>query len=183
MGEPGMYITFEEYPEAIKSNFKRYGWDIAALEKQGKIRILRIDPQDVMHVIKENYGVIVDGINDIKAQRIVVDSVSSIEAMIESEFDRRKALVELLNWMRENKCTSVLIGEAEQDPNTYSRHGVVEFAVDGVIVMYNIRRENARHRAIEILKMRGTNHMTKIVPFMMQEGVVVLPKQKLFGVV
>lgn len=183
MGEPGIYITFEEYPDAIKSNFVRYGWDINAMEKDNKIRILRIDPQDVMHVIKENYGAIVDGINDIKAKRIVIDSISSIEAMIENDYERRRAVIELLGWLRENKCTSMLIGEAEQDPNAYSRHGVIEFAVDGVVVMYNIRRENARHRALEVLKMRGTNHMTKIVPFMIQNGIMVLPKQKLFGVV
>lgn len=182
-GEPGVYITFEEYPESIKSNFKRYGWDIGAMEENGKIRMLRIDPEDILHVVEESYGTIVDGIKDIKAERIVVDSISSLEAMLENDYESRRAVIKLLGWLRENKCTSILIGEAEQDPNEYLRHGTLEFSVDGVIVMYNIRRENARHRAMEILKMRGTKHVTKIVPFMIKNGITVLPKQKLFGVV
>ncbi len=182
--EPGVYITFEEYPEAIKDNMMRYGWDLDGLEKKGMMRIVRIDPNEVMHVIKENYGIIVDSIKDINAKRVVLDSLSSIETMIETDYDRRRTILDILSWLRGNNCTSMLIGEAEQDPNQYSRHGVMEFSVDAVIVMYNIRRESARHRAIEILKMRGTNHMNKIVPFMMGPGgIELLPKQKLFGVV
>lgn len=182
-GEPGIYITFEEDVEPMKENMLRYGWDLNTFIKDKKLEILRIDPKDVMHVVKEDYGEIVDGISDIKAQRVVVDSISSIEMMIQDEFERRKHILNLIAWLRHHNCTTLMIAEAEQSINAYSRHGVIEFIVDGVIVLYNLRRESARHRALEVLKMRGTNHVTKIVPFMIGKGIELLPKQKLFGVV
>lgn len=181
--EPGIYITFEEDVEPMKENMKRHGWDLDKLIKDKKLEILRIDPKDVMHVVKEDYGEIVDGISDISAQRVIIDSISSIEMMIQDEFERRKHILSLIGWLRNHKCTTLMIAEAEQNINAYSRHGVIEFIVDGVIVLYNLRRESARHRAIEILKMRGTNHVTKIVPFMISQGIELLPKQKLFGVI
>lgn len=181
-GEPGVYITFEEFPENMKESMLRYGWNIDELEKKKQMKILRLDPMEVVHVIKEDYGPIVNAVSELKAKRVVIDSMSSIEAMIENDFEKRRNVLELTRWLKDNNCTSLLIGESEQDPNVYSRQGVIEFAVDGVIVLYNIRRESARHRALEVLKMRGTNHMNKIVPFVIKDGIELMPKQKLFGV-
>ncbi|MFH0860166.1 MAG: ATPase domain-containing protein [Candidatus Altiarchaeota archaeon] len=181
-GEPGVYITFEEFPENMKESMLRYGWNIDEMEKKKQMKILRLDPMEVVHVIKEDYGPIVNAVSELKAKRVVIDSMSSIEAMIENDFEKRRNVLELTRWLKDNNCTSLLIGESEQDPNVYSRQGVIEFAVDGVIVLYNIRRESARHRALEVLKMRGTNHMNKIVPFVIKDGIELMPKQKLFGV-
>jgi len=178
MGQPGVYISFEEYPEDMKTNFARYGWDIASLEMKGMVKIMHIEPQDVMRLIKEDYGSLVARGKDTHEYRIVIDSISSVEAMVESNFETRKFIMELSSWLRENKCTSIIVSETEQGPSQYVRHGAVEFAVDGVIVLYNIRRKNTRHRALEILKMRGTNHDSKIVPFSIKKGIDVLPDQK-----
>ncbi len=182
IGQPGAYISFEEDVEPMKENMKRYGWDLDKFEEEEKLRILHIDPKDVMNVVKEGYGLIASAISRIKAERVVIDSISSIELMIDNEFDRRKHILTLIGWLRSHNCTSLMVAEAEQNINHYSRHGIIEFIVDGVVVMYNLRRESVRHRAIEVLKMRGTNHKSKIVPFMISNGIELLPKQKLFGV-
>ena len=39
-GEPGVFITLEERAEAIRLNASAMGWDLAALEKAGKIAII-----------------------------------------------------------------------------------------------------------------------------------------------
>lgn len=182
LGQPGIYITFEEEIEPMKEDMRRHGWDLDKLIDDGTLRILHIAPKDVLHIVQEDYGPIADGISDIGAQRVVIDSISSIELMVENEFEGRRHILTLIEWLRNHNCTSLLTAEAEQSINHYSRHGVIEFIVDGVIVMYNLRRESIRHRAIEILKMRGTKHMAKIVPFMINNGIELLPKQKLFGV-
>ncbi|MFC2154644.1 RAD55 family ATPase [Candidatus Altiarchaeota archaeon] len=179
--EPGVYITFEEYPEAIRSNMSRYGWNLDELEKENKMAIMRIDPKDVMHVIKEDYGEIVDSINDLKAQRVVIDSISSIEVMIETVFERRENILRLCEWLRRHKCTSLITAEAEQSPLTYERHGILEFVVDAVIIQYNIRIGNQRQKALEILKMRGTQHAKSIAPFTFgKDGIEVFPHEQVF---
>jgi len=180
-GENGVYVTFEEEPEQIRENMSRHGWDIRAAEKAGKLKILRVDPQDVMHVIGEEYGSIVDTINDMKARRVVVDSLTTVETMIKDDFEKRQQTLKLIKWLQKTNCTNIMIAEAEQDPTHYSRYGIVEFVVDGVIVLYNLRRGKIRLRALEVLKMRGTKQTTNLVPYVIENGIQLQPHQVIFG--
>jgi len=181
-GEGGVYVSFEEDPEQIRENMGRFGWDLRRLEEQGKLRIVRIGPRDAVRLFKEDYGEIVDLMNDVKAQRVVVDSISSIELMLESTLERKENVLKFCDWLRKHDCTSIVTGESEQSPQSYSRHGVVEFAVDGVVVLYNVRKGNVREKALEVLKMRGTKHLTNIVPIVLdRSGVEVFPHEQVFG--
>jgi len=179
--EPGVYVTFEEFPEKMKDNFARYGWELDELERQQKLRIKRIEPTDVLNVINEDYGPIVDAVNDIKAKRVVIDSISTIELMIQDPFKKRESILRLCEWLGKHNCTSLIVSESEQTPATYSRYGITEFVVDGVIVMYNLQEGTIRQNAIEVLKMRGTKHLKRIVPFAMDDGVRVFPSEQMFG--
>ncbi len=180
-GEAGVYVSFEEEAEQIKENMLRHGWDLQKLEEGKKLKILRIDPQDVMHIIKQEYGIIVDAIRDIDAKRVVIDSLTSIETMIEGDFNKRQGVLKLVNWLQKIGCTTLMVSESEQDPTKYSRHGIMEFVVDGVIVLYNIRRGKSRIRALEVLKMRGTNQITNLVPYIIDKGIQLQPRQIIFG--
>ncbi|HHQ45130.1 MAG TPA: ATPase [Candidatus Altiarchaeales archaeon] len=180
-GEPGVYVSFEEEPEQIRTNMAGMGWDIEKLEKEKKIQILQVQPEDVMHIVKQEYGLISDAIQDLGAKRVVIDSVTSIEMLIQHEYERRQSILKLLKWLRKVDCTGILIAESEQDPIHYSRYGILEFVVDGVIVLYNIRRGKSRVRALEVLKMRGTNHHTNLVPYIIEQGITLKPTQPIFG--
>jgi len=180
-GENGIYVTFEEYPDTFKRNMLRYNWNLQELEDKKKIKILRIDPKDTINLIKEDYGEIADAINEVKAKRVVIDSISSIELMIKDEFEKRQTILELISWLQKHECTSLMVSESEQEPTRYSRHGIIEFIVDGVLVMYNMRRGKARIKALEVLKMRGTNHITNLVPYVIKDGIQLLPRQVIFG--
>lgn len=179
--EPGVYITFEEHPKRMKDDFSRYGWRLNELEKERKLKIIRIDPKEVLNVIKEDYGAIVDAITDIKAKRVVIDSISTLELMIEDPYEKRESILKLCEWLGKHNCTSLIVAETEQHPIKYSRHGIIEFVVDGVIVLYSIQEGNIRENAIEILKMRGTKHEKKIVPFRIENGIEVFPVEPVFG--
>ena len=180
-GEGGVYVSFEETPEAIKENMLRHGWDLEEAEQKNIVRIIRIQPQDVMHILNQEYGMIADSVMELKAKRIVIDSLTSIETMIEGEFNKREGILKLVNWLQNIGCTSLMVAESEQDPTKYSRHGILEFIVDGVIVLYNIRRGKSRIRALEVLKMRGTNQVTNLVPYVIDKGINLQPRQMIFG--
>jgi len=49
-GQPGVVLSFEERSDILRRNARTLGWDLAALEEQGKLAILdgRIDPQAVL---------------------------------------------------------------------------------------------------------------------------------------
>ena len=75
-----------------------------------------------------------------------------------------------------------MITEIEHSTTKYSKSGVEEFLADGVFVFYNLRQGNQRVNATEILKLRGSEHKKKIVPFKVisGQGVVVYPNEELF---
>ncbi|MBD3388083.1 MAG: AAA family ATPase [Candidatus Altiarchaeales archaeon] len=181
MGHPGVYVTFEEGAEEIRENMKGHGWDIKKMEDENKIRILAIEPQDVMHILRGEYGRIEDAINELGADRVVIDSVTSIEMMIESEFEQRQGVLKLITWLRKSGCTSLMVYEKAVDVHSASNHGNMESIVDGVILLYNLRRGKTRVRALEILKMRGARHMTNLVPYVLEKGITLQPHQTIFG--
>ena len=84
---------------------------------------------------------------------------------------------------RLSKLNSVnlVIAETEQNPKIYSRSGIEEFLTDGVIVLYNIRNQQIRQRALEILKLRCSDHSKKLVPYeITSKGVQIFPDGKIF---
>ena len=60
--------------------------------------------------------------------------------------------------------------------------GIEEFLADAVVVFYNVRRQNERVSATEIIKIRGTPFQKKIVPFKIisEKGLVVYPQEEVF---
>ena len=74
----------------MKDNFSKYGWDIAGMEKKCMLEIIYIKPRDVMQVVKEDYGEIINNIKKLGAERVVMDSISTVELMISDEYERRE---------------------------------------------------------------------------------------------
>ena len=69
-----------------------------------------------------------------------------------------------------------ILTETEQNPTIYSRAGVEEFLADGVIVLYNIKIKAHRENALEILKLRSSGHVKRLVPYEINEtGVIIYP--------
>ena len=67
-------------------------------------------------------------------------------------------------------------------PDLEKHHStVVEFEVDGVVLLYNIRKGDIRERSLEVFKMRGTQHSAKIYPMKINEdGIMVFPDESVF---
>src|SRR5579872_147454 len=79
-GEPGVFVTFEERAEAIRQNALSMGWDLAALEKAGKVAIVeaRLFGEEVISGDFDIQGLlaIVGGhIKRIGAKRVVMDAL------------------------------------------------------------------------------------------------------------
>ncbi|MBC7110118.1 MAG: circadian clock protein KaiC [Archaeoglobi archaeon] len=191
-GESGILVTTEELPEDIRKDALVFGWDFEKLEEENKIAIIDATSVKIGIPSREKYvdlrpfdmrsllSQIVSVQKEIKAKRAVVDSTTAIAFYLESpskvriEFLRLTATLNLLG------MTSLLTCEIEDEKNL-SRFGVEQFVVDGVIGMYYQRIENVRLRSIEIYKMRGTTHSTKLHPYdITQNGIVVHPYEEVF---
>jgi KaiC/GvpD/RAD55 family RecA-like ATPase len=174
--EPGIYVTFEEDKENLYRNMLEFGWDLTKLEKQGKFVFIHYTPEKVKKMLDEGGGEVSNAIEKLNAKRLVFDSISSFTLLFKNMLLKKEATLQLFELLRKWKCTSLLTGEYE--PHIKEHYSTeLEFEVDGIIILYNVRKEDIRERAIEILKMRGTKHSNKIFPFeITKKGIIVDPE-------
>ncbi len=176
-GQPGVYITTEEGVEEIKKDIAAmFDWDFERLERERLITILSIKPlfptkevEDINRLVRlyiyDLMSRIVKAIEDAKAERVVVDSVSIIEMFIKDEYISRVALTALTEKLRELGVTSLLTGTIPEASESLSGGGIIEFIVDTVIKLDFVPVAEEYKRTLTVRKMRRTKHSTMIHPF------------------
>ncbi len=175
--DSGVYLSFEEPSDSITENAKTFGWDFKALEKSGKFSFIRYDP----YHIEDVFDILESTIRQVKATRVVVDSISALGLHIKDEAELRRMIFNLSIILRKLKCTSLLVSEIVHGKPGLSRYGVEEFVADSVIVLYYERLQSAFSRAVQIWKVRGSSHSDKLHPYKIdQAGVTVYPKEEAF---
>jgi len=179
-GQPGVYITFEQTAEELLTDVKRFGWDLEKKIKDRKLAIIHYTPEQVQNVLEAGGGTVRDTIESMGARRLVLDSLTAFTLLHESEMDQRREAFELFEAIRKWQCTSLVISEQEPDPERH-HSDIMEFQVDGVILLYNIRKGDIRERSLEIFKMRGVDHARKIFPMKItSKGMQIYPEETVF---
>ncbi len=189
-GEKGVYISLEEDVSKVKKHMlNNFGWDFFALEEKGLVTFLKWDPIEIARtvealILKQKEKLVIEfGTLELplKPDRIVIDSLSALAIAFENTDCYRKYIRYLFERFEEYNSVNFVISETEQDPKVYSRAGIEEFLADGVIVLYNIQIKNVRENALEILKLRSSKHVKRIVPFeLTPKGMEVYPAQEIF---
>lgn len=175
-GETGIYISFEERKERFFKHMSRFGWGLDKIEEQGRFIFLRYSPERIAKMVKERSKEIENSIKAVEAKRIVIDSLSAYASLFETEAERRRMLVALFEMIEDWDCTAVVVAEEDQDPNEH-HSTTMGFMADAIILLYNEREpKGLRFRAIEVYKMRGTRHESKICSMKISEkGIIVYP--------
>lgn len=166
--EPGVYVTLEENPDKIRRNMRSFGWDIEALEDQGKIAMVDavsyrvsddVDAEalekglDVENMITNLEGLI----REMGAKRLVIDSLAVMGMYAKSDFEKRTKLIRLSNFLSMLDVTSVIITEAKTAEIGVTEFPPETFMFDGVIILRF--DTDSQERKIAIRKMRGTKHV------------------------
>ena len=155
--EPGIYITFEEKKEKLYEDMTSFGWDLRTYEKKKLFRYLEYTPEQVKKLLVEGGGVVDSLVNEIKAKRIVIDSITSFSLLYEDELSKKEAALALFDLISKFGCTAVLTSQARLGPNQDPVDNSLGFEADSIVLLYHTKNKNGqRVRALEILKMRGT---------------------------
>jgi circadian clock protein KaiC len=179
-GDAGVYVSFEESKEAVMRDMKSFGWNLEDKIKKKKLGFLHYTPEQVEKVLETGAGALRDVVENVGAKRLVIDSITAFLMLYETEHQRRKAFLKLLDTVSKWGLTTLIISEQEEYPEDH-KSSSVEFGVDSVILVYNIKYGNMRQRAMEILKMRATKHITKIFPIVISDsGIKVFPEETMF---
>jgi KaiC/GvpD/RAD55 family RecA-like ATPase len=176
-GEPGVYITLEEGPHTMWWNMQRFKWELLPLERENMLKIYKFEPSvDMKADVDGQVRRIVDKVKELKAKRVVIDSLTSFSFWIEEPAKLRYAMYTLLEELRKLETTTLLTVETAAGKTDFSRFGVEEFLTDGVIALYFI----PPHRALFVRKMRGTKHSMKVHPIVIDDrGFTVSPQEEI----
>lgn len=112
-----------------------------------------------------------DKIAEVMPQRIVIDPITVVGGLLRENY--RTFLFELTNRLKNWNATTLLTGEVKPD-ELYPPE--ISYAVDGIILLMFSEEGGARRKYLEVLKMRGTHHVTgrQSIDITRTDGVVVL---------
>jgi len=173
-GENCLFITFEEKKKQFYENMSVVGFDLENFEKKGLFTFLEYSPIKVKTMLEEGGGSVESIILGKKISRIVIDSITSFALLFEDELSKREAALSLFGMIRNWNCTALLTIEDDPLAGGDFTSRTLEFEADSIVVLYFIRRKSERERYLEIIKMRGTKHSSKLYKFSISErGLIV----------
>ena len=194
--EKGLYVTFEESREEVINQGKQFGWDLDALEKAKKIKIISIPAREIN---KKTSELIISICKKERMKRLVVDSLSTlaINAPIFSVAENlsisevvnqntylsppvvgdlmvKRFIYTFIDDLRKLKVTTLLISENSIHSDFLSRDTISEFLCDSVIVVTFESLGGAYSRSLLVRKMRQTKNDEDIHPLeISKHGIII----------
>ncbi len=183
-GENGVFVTFEETPDAIRRNMYGFGWDIEKWEAEGRWAFVDASRQPGEEpLVSGDYDLgallarIENAVQRVNARRVSMDSLGAIFSQLADSATVRNELFRIASALRRMAVTAVLTAERTQEYGEIARYGVEEFVADNVVILRNVLEEEKRRRTVEILKFRGVSHQKGEFPFTVipDQGIIVIP--------
>ncbi|MBI5226629.1 AAA family ATPase [Candidatus Micrarchaeota archaeon] len=193
--EPGVFVTFDESPENIRSDMLRFGWNLRELEAHNLFAMvdgasaragtpsteqnaLQSSQLDINRVLTEVLTVC----RRIGAKRLVIDSIPALGFQLNDEHEIRKIILRLSQVLSKSGMTAIITtelpdaGAAGGAPSTFSKYGVEEYIADSVILLSFVGFGGQSNRSLYVRKMRGTRHSLETHPLDITENGVIVKK-------
>jgi KaiC domain protein len=165
-GEKVIYISLEERENRLVGYMKMKGWDVEPyLDKS--LFIIKLDPTDFNLANNRIKNELPNLISEIKANRVVIDPISLFEDLFTTDAERRREMFRFIEGLRDKECTIMMTSETDQGNSFSSRHGLIEYLADTVILLRYVRSSDLTdvHLALEVVKMRMSAHSREIKPY------------------
>ena len=184
LGEPGVFITFEESVKDLSANVASLGFDLARLQEQKLLAVdyVHLDPAE----IEEAGGYSLDGLfvrlehalDVIGAKRVAIDTLEVLFSTLKDDSVVRAETHRLFRFLKERGVTAVVTAEA--GPGTLTRQGLEEYVSDCVVSLSQSVFDQSATRFLRIVKYRGSSHGTNEYPFLIDDtGFSVVPATSL----
>ncbi|KXB06772.1 hypothetical protein AKJ54_01110 [candidate division MSBL1 archaeon SCGC-AAA382K21] len=171
-GELGTLISFLNDEEDLLGDAKQFGWQAKRLEEEGTLRILTSPPgmetefgREPIESGEELMERIIEEVEDQGAERLVLDGMDEIMELFESKSEFKSRIVELRRELIKMDCTTLLLSAPEL---------TIEGIIDSVVVLHYEGAGLDKTRALEVMKMRRSEHTDRMIPFeITDEGIIV----------
>jgi len=181
-GEHVIYISLEEREDRIIGYMKMKGWDVTPYLNKA-LYVIKLDPTDFNLANNRIKNELPTLISEKNASRVVIDPISLFEDLFPTDAERRQEMFRLIEDLRDKSCTIMMTSETDKDNAFSSRHALIEYLADTVILLRYIRPSDLTdvHLALEVVKMRMSAHSREIKPYeIMQDQVMVYSEANVF---
>jgi circadian clock protein KaiC len=158
-GEPGLIITFEQFPRKIYRDAESIGLDLKALESEGKLRTIFTSPEAIMDQVQTPGGLLDTLVAEQGLLRVFVDSITHMERITHDPVALRELIFTFVNGLLRHELTAVI---SQEDPEVLGFMQASEFGVsylvDTVLQLRYVELDSSIQRALVIIKQRATAH-------------------------
>lgn len=173
-GERGLFVTFEEFPASLYRDAESLGFDLKALERAGKLRLIFTSPDVFLESLRDPDSALYPRLMDTAVRRAVVDSVTHFTRLTDDHVELRKIYALLVNCLHREQITTLLLSEERRNEYRRADRGALSFLTDGIILLRYVEVESEIQQAIVVLKLRGSDHAHEIRHYTIDEGGLII---------
>lgn len=197
--ENGIFVSLDETKGHFFAEMEKFEWDFKKAEEEGKFgfidatRISRVAMLKEKMLREESSSLrgkelqidrlieeLQSKIQQVKAKRVVLDTLASLFYRFIDPIERRTAGVDLIEALSDLGATVLVTTELGQ-LGLERKISDEEFLVHGVIMMQTLFSGGTTTRGLQVEKMRGVNVNTNLVPYTIDKtGIEIYPTMSLF---
>ncbi len=168
--ETGVYITFQENPSQLTRIAENFGFDFGGLQKRGRLHLLYKSPVELD--LDEHAYSILRVLEESRARRVVIDSISDLEAAARRGPDRFFDFIYALSeWLKTRGITALFtteMGQLFSDSLTLTGRGISHIA-DNILLLRYAEIEGEIRRALTMISARGSDHSKAVFEYLISE--------------
>ncbi len=176
LGEAGLFVSFEEFPQSLYRDAASVGWNLQKLEDEGKLRLLFTSPRVLLQSLATPNSNLIQMLHAHNTRRIVLDSLTHFTQLIHDDHELRRVYHQVISAFRREQITALYLGEEMRSDYTAQERGRLSFVVDCMIMMRYLEIDSAIARALVVLKMRSSAHANTIHGYTIGTGGITVGK-------
>jgi circadian clock protein KaiC len=173
LGEPGIFVAFEETSKRIVTNAEGFGWNLEDL-RQKKLFFLDAQPQpDLVQSGTFDLSGLLAALEAqakrMRAKRIVFDALDIVLALLPDPAAKRREIYRLHQWLLARGLTGLItskLGGDEASSDSDHPFSVMQFMVDCVVILNHSMVLGVSQRNLRVQKYRGSGFDENESPFL-----------------
>lgn len=173
-GEPGIFVGFEEPASQLRRDAATLGWDLPALEREGKLFVLGAGiPADAVlsgdFSLKGLLAAVAGKGREMGARRVVIDALEVALRLLDEPTKARAEMHLLNDWLREQGLTTVMTVRPAQRAGADLIRDFFESMADCVISLSFRVEDNVTTRRLRVVKYRGSGFGGNQYPYVITD--------------